>query len=91
MTRSDASIFHTFQTSAWRYGRLQAPWLLGVPYLPYLPYLIPPAYTGGRAHAYTRACVSRFSVWKVWKVWKAAPDKAFRVPYLFHTSARYGT
>lgn len=91
MIRSDRIIFRTFHTSTRRYGRLKALWLLAVPYLPYLPYLSPPAYIGGRAHAYARACVIVFSVWKVWKVWKAAPDKVFRVPYLFHTSTRYGT
>lgn len=86
-----ASNFHTFHTSSERYGARKSALVGLLPYLPYLPYLT--AHMRARAGAHTRAHVRAhvIPVWKVWRYGIVAQDQAFRAPYLFHTSERYGT
>jgi len=96
MCPSEREMFHTFHTAEKRYGTREALGEKGVPYLPYLPYLFSHVRVGAcrRMHRpvrpRARALLTYFRYGRYGRYGRGPQDKGSRVPYLFHTSARYG-
>lgn len=91
--------FHTFHTVPSRYGTRKALGDKGVPYLHtfhtcFLPRVRVGAcrrvHTQARTPAYARAHLPHFTYGRYGRYGRRPQRKGSEVPYLFHTSARYG-